>query len=100
MTGRSLRAVANLVDATFAADRDRVRRVLAGLDRPAADEVTADLLGLLELAMADRILAEAEGHPDDHVLDTYLYARVRQETDQLRRQAAVCDRRDRQPPAA
>lgn len=97
MSGRSVRAVANLIDATFAADPARVRRVLAGLDRPAADEVTCDLLGQLELWMAGGILAEAKGHPDDHVLDTYLYARVRQETDQLRRMAAVCDRR---PPAA
>lgn len=93
MTGRSLRAAANLIDATFTADKDRVRRVLAGLDRPAADEVIRDLLGVLELAMADNILAETAGHPDDHVTDTYLYARVRQETDQIRRMAAVCDRR-------
>lgn len=93
MTGQSLRAVANLIDATFTADPDRVRRVLAGLDRPAADEVIRDLCGVLELELAGRILAEADGHPDDHVLDVYLHARVRQETDQIRRMAAVCDRR-------
>lgn len=92
MTGRSLRAAANLIDATDAADGARVRRVLAGLDRAAADEVIADLLHQLNLWMGGCIVGETDGHPDDHVTDLYLAVRVRQETDLMRRAAAMRDR--------
>jgi hypothetical protein len=91
MTGRSLRAAANLIEATFAADPARVERVLAALDPAALAETLRDLLGVLNLWMGSGILAEADGHPADHVLDTYLTARIRHEADLLRRAARLRD---------
>lgn len=64
-----------------------VRHLLAG--RTAADlvEVVIDLLRLHVLLMRETILAEAEGHARDHVVDGYVTYRVDEEVAQLHRAA-------------
>lgn len=85
-TTSSLRTAADLLDAH--ADRDRLRLVLAELKR----RDLADLAELLTHRLADALTAgfyaEAEGAPD-RVADVYAAARMRQETNVLRRAAEL-----------
>jgi hypothetical protein len=68
-------------------DPTGIRHILAG--RPAAElvEVIIDAVRVLQLWMRDTIVAETEGHAQDHVVDGYVTHRVDEEVAQLHRAA-------------
>lgn len=95
----SLHATADLIKAAFdhgfhldgfdagSDDPTEIRHILAGRTAAELVEVVIDVVRVLQLWMRATIVAETEGHAQDHVVDGYVTHRVDEEVAQLHRAA-------------